>query len=189
MRTDISYNRNFAFSADGKAVSLDELIRIANEMARWFASKRGHSLSEEDVEDLAGQAIADAYEHIGKYDSSRSPLRTWIGTIVFNAGCDMIRKQVHNAETRHALADNHRHCGVHYAPDIESEYDEKCLRRDMGRYFKSLDSRNYRIMRMYSDGYKSGEIARELGLTEASVYGVVCREKKRLANEIVLRRA
>lgn len=170
---------NCILSADGKAFSYTEILNLIRTMAIYFAKKRGHSMTQDHIDDLVGLVEEKVAEQFSvKYDSTRGPVKPWISRIVFNEGNDLLRDIIR----RNAV----------YA-DYQSEISEKSyssasddelfvneLEDKWHSYLSHLESDKRNIMQWTRDGLIPAEIAQELGITPERVYQVLCKERKNL---------
>lgn len=178
-RRSMKQSSNCILSADGKAFSYTEILSLIRTMANYFANKRGHSMTQDHIDDLVGLVVEKVAEQFSvKYDSSRGPVKPWITRIVFNEGNDLLRDIIR----RKAV----------YA-DYESEISEKSysgatddelyvneLEDKWQSYLSHLEGDKRNIMQWTRDGLKPAEIAEELGITPERVYSVLCKERKKL---------
>ena len=179
-RNGMKQSCNCILSADGKAFSYAEILNLIRTMAIYFAKKRGHSMTQDHIDDLVGLVEEKVAEQFSvKYDSTRGPVKPWISRIVFNEGNDLL----HDIIRRKALYDN-------YESEIsEKSYsgtadDELCvneLEDKWHSYLSHLEGDKRKIMQWTRDGLKPAEIAEELGIAPERVYSVLCKERKVLA--------
>ena len=110
-RNSMKQSYDCILSADGKAFSYTEILNLIRSMAIYFAKKRGHSMTQDHINDLVGLVEEKVAEQFSvKYDSTHGPVKPWISRIVFNEGNDLLRDIIR----RNAV----------YA-DYESEISEK----------------------------------------------------------------
>lgn len=172
-------NSNCYTSADGKNFDAQYILDAVNKLAKKFARTKGHTLREEDIDDITMEAIVKAQSGFCRYDSSR-PLLPWLATIVFREGCDWLSKEIRETDCRRRMLDE-MDCEPYGdytdAYVIRKENDEQ-----YGRYLASIEDEQKReCMRLAGlEHWKPAEIAKELGWPADKVHRTVCREKKKL---------
>ena len=172
-------------SADGKRYSVSALVNKVRSLAEWYARNWGHSMREEDVEEVVGEVnLLIAMYFTQKYDSTKSPVEAWLRRIVFHEGSDMLRKIISKDNFLRNAKDSF--VEEPYSEGVESELIAKETRKEWNRYLSSVDEQKRSCMQMHYEGYKSGEIAEKLGISDDKVYRTVCREKKALKKKLDL---
>ena len=172
-------NSNCFTSADGKRFDAQDILDKVNLAARRFARAKGHSLREEDIEDIAMEAIMKVQTGYGRYDSSR-PMEPWLRAIVFREGCDLLRKEIRETEGRRRMLDEMD--GEPYGDYADAHVIRKENRQQFYRYLASIqDGQKRECMRLAGlEHWKPAEIAKELGWPSNKVHRMLCREKKKL---------
>ena len=169
-------------SADGKSFDAQYIMDKVYQAARKFARTKGHTLREEDVEDIAMKALCDKVQSgFSSYDSSL-PLEPWLGTIVFRVGCDWLSKEIRETECRRRMLDEMD--GEPYGDYTDAYVIRKENEEQFARYLASIEDEQKReCMRLAGEHWKPAEIARELGWPADKVHRTVCREKKKLEDK------
>ena len=169
-------------SADGKSFDAQYIMDKVYQAARKFARTKGHTLREEDVEDIAMKALCDKVQSgFSSYDSSL-PLEPWLGTIVFRVGCDWLSKEIRETECRRRMLDEMD--GEPYGDYTDAYVIRKENEEQYSRYLASIEDEQKReCMRLAGEHWKPAEIAKELGWPADKVHRTVCREKKKLEKE------
>lgn len=172
-------------SADGKRYSVKALVNKVRSLAEWYARHWGHSMREEDVKDLEGEAnVLIALYFTEKYDSTKGSLDAWLRRIIFREGSDMLRRII--SEENFLRRAREAYVDEPYSEGVESELIAKETRAEWNSYLSSVDEEKRSCMQMHYEGYKSGEIADKLGIPDDKVYRTVCREKKALKKKLDL---
>ena len=179
--TRTTRNSNCYTSADGKSFDAKYIWAMVNLAARKFVRTKGHSLREEDIYDIAMEAIVKVQSGFGRYDSSR-PLQPWLATIVFREGCDWLSKEIRETDCRRRMLDETD--GEPYGDYTDAYVIRKENEERFGRYLESIEDEQKReCMRLAGEHWKPAEIAKELGWPADKVHRTVCREKKKLEKE------
>jgi len=179
-RNGMKQSCNCILSADGKAFSYTEILNLIRSMAIYFAKKRGHSMTQDHIDDLVGLVEEKVAEQFSvKYDSTRGPVKPWISRIVFNEGNDLL----HDIIRRKALYDNYESeiSAKSYSGAADDELFVNELEDKWQSYLSHLEGDKRNIMQWTRDGLKPAEIAEELGLAPERVYSVLCKERKVLS--------
>lgn len=177
------------YAANGKAFDAEELFETICKSAQWYARNCGGSLTSSDVKEMISRAGERMVKSFHTYDPSR-PIGPWLMRTVINAGRDILEEKSREkkmllgyaAEYRVGERANNvrplRAFRPDYIEDEESRIDSEALYRD---YLDALDDERREIMSMKFAGYKSGEIAEELGIPANRVYKVIHEENMHLA--------
>lgn len=174
-------NSNCYTSADGKSFPAQHILDVVTKLAQKFARTKGHTLREEDIDDITMEAIVKVQSGFGRYDSSR-PLLPWLATIVFREGCDWLSKEIRETECRRRMLDEMD--GEPYGDYTDAYVIRKENEEQYSRYLASIEDEQKReCMRLAGEHWKPAEIAKELGWPADKVHRMVCREKKKLENK------
>ena len=177
-------NTNHFVSADGKSFSAQYILDVVTNLAQKFARKKGHTMSDWDISNLASEAICEkVIPGFPTYDSSR-PLEPWLWTIIFHEGCDLLRAEIRETEGRRKMLEEAQRDGEPYGDYTDAYVIRKENEEQYGRYLASIEDEQKReCMRLAGEHWKPAEIAKELGWPADKVHRTVCREKKKLEDK------
>lgn len=144
----------------------------------------------DEVEDVAQQILLRLTSDLPGYDRSRAKFRTWLSSVIRHAAIDYIKK-IRRREVRLAEFEDRSNLDELTEPNeseldllIENEWTNYVGNLAMERVQKVFQGKAIRVFELGLDGYCANEIARQTGLTTASVYTLRKRVKKRLYLEI-----
>jgi RNA polymerase sigma-70 factor (ECF subfamily) len=149
----------------------------------------------EDVEDVAQQALVKAYISLNQFDL-RSSFRTWLYKIAVNECWNYLRRKkarpllyeadLSEEQVQH-LDSIPEHAGgaLRIGQDAQTQAEQRDL---LDQLFRELDEQDQTILVMKAVwGFSAGEIAAALGLNVVTVRVRMCRARGRLV-EIYRRR-
>ena len=174
-------NSNCYTSADGKSFDAMLIMSKVYQKARSFKVSFGRSMPQEFIDDLAMETMVKLQSGFRSYDSSR-PLDKWLWAIVYREGCDLLRKEIREAEGRHRMLDEMD--SEPYGAYTDAYIIRKENEQQYQKYLDSIEDELKReCMRLAGEHWKPAEIAKEIGWPADKVHRTVCREKKKLEDK------
>lgn len=182
-------------AADGDHVSVQQLLLPHVVYLSEFIAAKYPQLNQgmATVEDVIQETLVDAYGQIGKFDSTKGALRTWITTIAERRAHDAVRDQ-------QRIKRGGKHQRVHKLANAESSaYDivemlsaaSHTASRSVVRHEavqavhngieKLPDHYRQAVQLHLIDGRNLDEVAEIMNRTPRAVQGLVDRAKKKLA--------
>lgn len=158
-----------------------------------FAERGGRKLRREDIEDMAQDAFTRAVMYHGSFDPDRCTKPQGFGyRIAENSKADLMNRLKKQAATftdlEYCDKDGDEYVPYHIAGYRVDEFEadraveqaemEDLINETIGR----LNEGYQELMKLYFQGYKTGEIAEELGLDPDVAYIRLCRAKKAFRN-------
>ena len=151
-----------------------------------YDPSKGVYLSDDDLENLAWDAVGKAYEGRESYDKSKASVRTWISKIAYNTLLDALKREASwqfkrkGMETTDNDSNNHDFQGVaneggkYISTSGKMEMAENealfaIYQEGIEARIDKLSKRDAAIIRMHMEGYSGKEIAEETGLTHGNV--------------------
>jgi len=132
-----------------------------------------------DSDDLAQEAILEAFRSAGRFDPDRGDLRSWLGGIVRNRARRAWQEAERDQERRQrALFRLHRRPEVHWdAADVPEDAHLGAVRRCLDR----LPESSARIVRAhYAEGLSGTEIAARFRMSVSAVHVALHRLRRTL---------
>lgn len=137
------------------------------------------------AEELVNDVFIKMYQSMGKFDSSKSSLRTWVYNIASNAAIDHLRKRkLETKSFNNTLVDND---GESHALDFETDEAsplEKLIQNEgfdnLNALVGTLPAQQAEMLRQYGMGFTYEEIATELGLPLGTVKGAMHLARKKM---------
>jgi RNA polymerase sigma-70 factor (ECF subfamily) len=155
---------------DGSRVSFDELVvRYRPRLVAFLARRLADAA---DAEDVAQETFVRAYDHLGRYDSTR-PFATWLFAIGKNVAAN------------HTIARTRRDAHERDSCTVGGAVDDGAAASDLWqRAAAILRPDAYRMLWLrYAQGLTVGEIASELGRSAVAVKVMLFRARRRLLKE------
>jgi RNA polymerase sigma factor (sigma-70 family) len=127
-------------------------------------------------EDLLSETFVNSISSIGNF-RGQSSVKTWLFSIARNLWLQSIRKERHTVEYNDLLE-------IYVSNSIE----EKLITKETVKRIKTLllakDERTQKIVNMRVEGYSSGEIAKEVNMSESSARVIDFRTKKYIKSNL-----
>ena len=115
-----------------------------------------------DAIEVLNDAFLKVFKQIGRYDSSKASLYTWMRTIVINTAIDFLRRQ-------QTISDPDKLLSVAEEPGIENEALSKMSGDELLSMIRQLPVATRLVFNLYGiDGFSHREIALMLGITEGT---------------------
>lgn len=137
------------------------------------------------AEELVNDVFIKMYQSIGRFDESKSSMRTWVYNIASNCAIDYLRrKKIDTKSFNSSLVDND---GESHALDFESDDAdplETIIRNEsynnLNALVGTLPTQQAEMLRQYGLGFTYDEIAAELGLPLGTVKGAMHLARKKM---------
>ena len=180
-------------AANGATSNYQDIFEGILRNVSYFAAHSGKRLSREDLEDMAQDAFTRAVMYHGSFDPDKCAKPQGFGNrIAENSKADLMNRLKKRAATFTGLEycdeDGDEYVPYHIAGYRGAEFEadraveqaemEELISETIGR----LNEGYQELMKMYFQGYKTGEIAEELGLDPDVAYTRLCRAKKAFRN-------
>ncbi len=177
----------------GDSTAYEKLVRIHQH--RLLMVIGGILRRNEDVEDVAQQALVKAYISLKQFDL-RSSFRTWLYKIAVNECWNYLRRKkarplLYEADLSEEQVEHldsmpgHAGGALRIGQDAQTQAEQRDL---LDQLFRELDEQDQTILVMKAVwGFSAGEIAEALGLNVVTVRVRMCRARGRLV-EIYRRR-
>lgn len=137
------------------------------------------------AEELVNDVFMKMHISFGKFDETKSSLKTWVYNIATNASIDHLRKKkLATKSFNDVIVDND---GEAHAMDFETNEVDPLHKLIQEEKFRKLDAlvntlpaQQATMIRQYSEGYSYDEIAEGLGLPIGTVKGAMHAARNRI---------
>ena len=178
-------------AANGATSTYQDIFEGILRNVSYFAAHSGKRLSREDLEDMAQDAFLKAVKYHGSFNPVKcSKPQVFGNRIAENIKADLMNRLKKHNETFTDL----EYCdedGDEYVPHHIAEYRgdefkanravEKAEMEELiSKAIESLNEGYQEILWLCLQGYKTGEIAEQLGLDLKAAYVRLCKAKKAL---------
>jgi RNA polymerase sigma-70 factor (ECF subfamily) len=159
-------------------------VRLYTPLLFYWGRKCG--LQDEDVADLAQEVFAVLLRKMPEFSYDRhKSFRAWLRTVTQNQWRDRLRRR----QTRPLPGDDHRLAELAAPDDIaalqEEEYRVHLVGRAMQLVLQDFEPTTWQAFWEFAvEGRPAAEVASEVGLSPAAVYGAKSRVLNRLRQEL-----
>ena len=160
----------------------DELHRVYRDHVSAVYAFFAYSVSHHVAEELTSATFERVVRSWGRFDPSRSTLRTWILAIARNLLTDHYRRQRHRVGPS---LDEHPELAERSLVSTDDLAERQVTAETLRAWLKRLNPREREVLALrYGADLTTSDIARALGLSEANVLQISSRALRRLRKEL-----
>ena len=161
----------------------ETLLHCATSSVRYYVGQfcKG-AFSLEDTEDLIQDVMLKALSNASSYSPEKGAYSTWIGAIALNTVKSALYNQSRRKDFLNGYQEECSELSLQRSNETASDRAIRTEQAEEGLYSMVYSDRDRTILRMRSEGYGTGEIAKELAVKPSVVSLAVHHVKKRLGD-------